>query len=130
MTNTGPVAFQPRLSFRKFHKASCKHTHPSPFRSERHCARLAKRSNRSVAVLVRTTEEQQVAHDAALTIVGNEPLLSRAHERRLKAEFNPGPRELTVTSVPPEVYAASSPKAFAKYSKTCSSENVLGEAGS
>jgi hypothetical protein len=41
-----------------------------------------------VAVLVRTTQEQQFAHHATPAIVGEKPSSPSAHERRMKAELN------------------------------------------
>jgi hypothetical protein len=67
----GPLPFQPSLSSRQVPKAPCKHTRLISFPPYRHCASLTKRRNRSVAVLVRPAQEQQVAHDAVLlSIVG------------------------------------------------------------
>jgi hypothetical protein len=59
-------------------KASRKHARPISFRSERHRASKTKGRKRSVTVLTRTTQEQQVAHDAALAIVGEKAIIAES----------------------------------------------------
>jgi hypothetical protein len=57
-----PLTLKPSLSSGQFAEGPSKHALRISFRPNRQCARLAKSRSGSVAVRVRTTKEQQVAH--------------------------------------------------------------------
>jgi hypothetical protein len=82
------LALQPRLGSRQFHQAAGPNAQLVPFRSGRRCAGSSQGRRRRMAVLVRTTQKHQVAHDAALSIVRNEPSSPQAHEPRMKTGLN------------------------------------------
>jgi hypothetical protein len=57
-----PLTLKPSLSSGQVPEAPCEHTLRISFPANRQCARVAKSRSGGVAVLVRTTKEQQVAH--------------------------------------------------------------------
>jgi hypothetical protein len=63
-----PLAFQPRLGSRQFHQAPCEHARFGPLRSRRRRAGMSQGRRRGMTVRVRTAQEHQVAHDAALSV--------------------------------------------------------------
>lgn len=63
----GPLAFEPRLGSRELPETAGKHARLISFRPHRHGARLTKRGKRGVAVLIRTTQEEEIAHDAVVS---------------------------------------------------------------
>ena len=76
-----PLTLKPSLGSSQFTKAPSKHTLYISLRPYRQSARPAKRQSSGMTVRVRTTQEQQVAHGAALLDESSSP---RAHERRMK----------------------------------------------
>jgi hypothetical protein len=57
-----PLTLKPSLSSGQVPEAPCEHTLYISFAPNRQCARVVKSRSGRVAVLVRTTKEQQVAH--------------------------------------------------------------------